>query len=63
VLEEEWRGRSKDEVLRKLQRTAAQLPADRIVIKDEGETIWFDELQFNFEQGRLSSIGGPPSKE
>ncbi|WP_440071921.1 Imm58 family immunity protein [Ralstonia pseudosolanacearum] len=29
----------------------------KIVVKKEGNIIWFDEVRFNFDEGRLKSIG------
>lgn len=53
-----WNGMSESAVLEKLQAEAARYPNEAIVVKKEDEVIWFDEIRFNFEQGRLKSIGG-----
>jgi hypothetical protein len=58
-LESEWRGTSESTILQKLEREAARRPEDKIVVKkdDGGSVIWFDEIRFDFESGRLSKIG------
>ena len=53
----EWKGMSETQVQRKLERLAAQLPNDHIVVKKEGETISFDQVAFNFKDGKLDSVG------
>lgn len=54
-----WRGMSESAVLEKLQAEAARHPNGGIVVKKEDGVIWFDEIRFNFEQGRLTSVGRP----
>jgi HAMP domain-containing protein len=53
-----WAGMPESAVLEKLQAEAARHPNENIVVKREDGVIWFDETRFNFEQGRLKSIGG-----
>lgn len=53
-----WNGMSESAVLEKLQAEAARHPTESIVVKKEDGVIWFDETRFNFEQGRLKSVGG-----
>lgn len=50
---------SESAVLDKLQAEAARHPNEGIVVKKEDGVIWFDEIRFNFEQGRLKSVGRP----
>ena len=54
-----WSGMSESAVLEKLQAEAARHPNEGIVVKKEDGVIWFDEIRFNFEQGRLKSVGRP----
>ncbi|AQW32370.1 Imm58 family immunity protein [Ralstonia syzygii subsp. celebesensis] len=57
VIEHEWRGLPESEVLQKLNAVAAQGAGAKIVVKKEGNVIWFDEVRFNLDEGRLKSIG------
>ncbi|MCD9230636.1 Imm58 family immunity protein [Ralstonia pseudosolanacearum] len=57
ILEHEWRGLPEPEVFHKLNAVAAQGAGAKIVVKKEGNIIWFDEVRFNFDEGRLKSIG------
>lgn len=54
-----WSGMSESAVLDKLQAEAARHPNEGIVVKKEDGVIWFDDIRFNFEQGRLKSVGRP----
>jgi hypothetical protein len=47
------------EVLQRLQKVVARMPDAGIVIKKEEDAIWFDEVRFNFKDGRLATIGNP----
>ena len=58
LLETEWRGMPESAVLEKLQAEAARHP-DEIIVKKEAEVIWFEETRFNFEHGKLKSVGAP----
>ena len=59
LLGSEWKGMPESMVFEKLQAEATRHPDKHIVVKkEEGATIWFDQIPFNFEQGRLRSIGG-----
>jgi hypothetical protein len=53
-----WAGMSEKIVLEKLQAEVARHPNENIVVKREENIIWFGETRFNFEQGRLKSLGG-----
>ena len=53
-----WSGMSENAVLEKLQLEATRHPNDSIIVKREDGVIWFGETRFNFEHGRLKSIGG-----
>lgn len=53
-----WKGMPESAVLEKLRAEAARDPAENIVINKEADVIWFDETRFNFEQGKLKSVGG-----
>ncbi|MBB6580183.1 Imm58 family immunity protein [Ralstonia solanacearum] len=57
ILEREWLGLRESEVLLKLNAAAEKEVRRKIVVKKEGDAIWFDEVRFNFDQGRLKSIG------
>jgi Immunity protein 58 len=55
LLENEWRGMPEKEVLARLQAASDKQP-EKILIKKEGSTIWFDSMRFEFESGRLVKI-------
>lgn len=57
LLTSEWGGMPESVVLQKLQAEVARFPEEKIVLKKEGDIIWFDQIRFNFEQGRLKKIG------
>lgn len=57
LLGKTWIGMSEDDVLERLQTEAARHPTKNIVVKKEANVIWFDEIRFNFERGKLASIG------
>jgi len=59
LLQNDWRGMPEDEVLRKLQKAVEGMPNPKAVVKKEDGAIWFDEVRFNIDRGRLSSIGSP----
>lgn len=59
LLGAEWSGMSESAVLEKLQAEAARHPNEAIAVKKEDGVIWFDEIRFNFDRGRLKSVGGP----
>lgn len=59
LLANEWRGMPESEVLQRLQKVVARMPDAGIVIKKEEDAIWFDEVRFNFKDGRLATIGNP----
>lgn len=56
LLEGEWRGIPENNILQKLELAAARNPNKKILIKKDGEVIWFDNIQFNFESGRFKKI-------
>lgn len=58
LLGNEWSGMLEKSVLEKLQAEAVRHPNEKIVIKKENDVIWFDEIRFSFEQGRLKKIDG-----
>lgn len=58
LLANEWRGMPEGVVLEKLQAEAARQPSKSILVKKENGVIWFDDTRFNFEAGRLKSVGG-----
>lgn len=57
LIASEWKGLPEGQVQRKLEQAAAKMPERRIVVKKEGSIIWFDQVPFNIEQGRLESVG------
>lgn len=57
VLEHEWRDLPEAEVLKRLQAAFPQEAAATSIVKKEGAVIWLDNVPFNFENGRLKSIG------
>lgn len=63
LLEEDWHGLPESQVLQRLQKTAARMPAPQPIVKKEDAVIWFDEVRFNIEQGKLVSIGESKARE
>ena len=58
LLASAWSGMPESTVLENLQAEAARHPNENIVVKKEAETIWFDEIEFNFEHGKLQNVNG-----
>ncbi|WP_170948543.1 Imm58 family immunity protein [Bordetella genomosp. 5] len=52
-----WQGLPEKEVLQKLQVASEKLPAEKILLKKEEDVIWFDQISFNFEDGKLVRVG------
>ena len=59
LLEDEWRGMPMEAILQKLKGAAARRPAEKIIVKREGDVIWFNDIRIDFEQGQLKSFGNP----
>lgn len=59
ILQVEWQGLPEAELMQKLKKAAARMPDHSVIIKKEGDVIWFDEIRFTLAQGRLSSVGDP----
>lgn len=57
ALEEEWHGMPQIQVLLKLKEIESQNPQLGIIVKEEQDIIWLDEVPFKFDSGQLSSIG------
>lgn len=57
LLGDSWQGLSKAEVLAKLKAEAARHPNEKMIINVEQATIWFEDTQFNFRDGKLINIG------
>lgn len=55
LLETEWIGMSEEDLLQKLQ-GANRRSGQEILIKKEGNVIWFDNIRFELEAGRLKKI-------
>lgn len=53
----EWQGLTEKEVLQKLQIASEKLPTAKILQKKEESVIWFDLIPFNFQDGKLVSVG------
>lgn len=58
LLQREWRGRAQAEVVEQLKR-AAEASGHIVVKQDTQGVVWFDDIPFRFEAGRLKSIGSP----
>lgn len=63
LLEADWRGLPEEQVLQRLQKATTSLPVPQPIVKKEDGMIWFDEVRFNFTQGRLASIGDVKVKD
>lgn len=57
ILEEQLQGLPETEVLEKLNTITAQGAGTRLTVKKEDNVIWFNEVRFNFKDGRLAGIG------
>lgn len=57
LLEVAWVGTPESEVFQKLQAASVRLGAEHSFIKKEENVIWFDQVPFKFEDGKLVSVG------
>lgn len=57
LLSNSWRGMPKQALLEKLRNEAEARPDMLNYVKDEGSVVWFGEIRFNFENGRLANVG------
>jgi hypothetical protein len=55
----EWKGLPEDQIKKKLEKAASQMPGRGVVVKKEGSVIWFDQVAFNIKKGKLDTIGRP----
>jgi streptogramin lyase len=57
LIRREWLGRSEASVLAELGEAAEQVGEEPILVKKEPDgTVWFDQLQFIFEDGRVVDV-------
>jgi len=58
LLEQEWRGKKKSEVIKILQNEVDKDLNKKsfLIIKNDGEEIWLNQIRFNFENDRLKNI-------
>ncbi|AVS96575.1 hypothetical protein C8232_10205 [Paracidovorax avenae] len=52
-----WKGKSKKEITKEIQEISENSKALPIVIKDEGDTIWLDDVPLEFSEDQLVKIG------
>ena len=63
LLESEWSGITEQELLEKLEKLKAEVERRKehesvvIDVNSEQGVIWFNEVRFEFESGRLKKIG------
>ncbi|MBA9899114.1 MULTISPECIES: Imm58 family immunity protein [Burkholderiaceae] len=57
LLGNSWRGMSKQVLLEKLREEAGAQSDMLIYVEDEGGVVWFGEIRFNIENGRLVNVG------
>ncbi|WP_176456848.1 Imm58 family immunity protein [Bordetella genomosp. 5] len=57
LLEVAWVGMPEDEVVQKLQAASERLPTKHSFIKKEENVIWFNQVPFTFDDGKLVSVG------
>jgi len=57
LLEEDWHGMPEAQVLQRLQKAATRMPAPQPIVKKEDAVIWFGDVRFNIDQGKLVGIG------
>lgn len=53
----EWKGKSKIEIIKEIQKISDNSMVFPIVIKYEGDTIWFDDTPLEFSKNQLVKIG------
>ncbi|MFJ1298538.1 Imm58 family immunity protein [Pseudomonadota bacterium AL_CKDN230030165-1A_HGKHYDSX7] len=57
LLSAAWMGMSESMILDRLHAEMARHPAEHSFVKREDDGISFNQIQFNFEQGKLTSVG------
>lgn len=57
LLGDAWIDMPEQSVLEKLQAYEERHPTEMIVITKEENVIWFHDTRFNFEYGKLKSVG------
>ncbi len=58
LLEMEMKGRRKDEILAILKTAAESTKSNgEVILKEEDGAIWYDQIQFHFNEHILTSIG------
>ncbi len=60
ALSHEWKNKSKQEIMKELQEISDKNRNYQIIIKDDGEVVWLDEIPLKFSKGQLSELGGAP---
>lgn len=55
----EWMDLPEDQLREKLEKSAAKMPEQSVVVKKEGSAIWFDQVAFHIKNGKLDSVGSP----
>lgn len=53
----EWSNMPASQVQKKLERVAAMMPEQLIIVKKEDSIIWFDQTAFKINAGKLESVG------
>lgn len=55
----EWKGIPEGHLQKKLEDMAERMANRNIIVKREGEIIWFDQVAFYIKDGRLDGVGSP----
>ncbi|WP_312462015.1 Imm58 family immunity protein [Comamonas sp.] len=58
MLNNELKGKSNQEITRKLEAIVIENPNKNLFIKSEDDHVWFGEIKFEFKHNRLKEISG-----
>lgn len=58
ILNDELRGKSTQDIIKKLETIIIKHPNKNLFIKNEDDHVWFGDIKFEFKEGRLKEISG-----
>lgn len=58
ILNNELKGKSNQEVIKKLEKIINENPDKNLFMKNDNDYVWFGDIKFEFKEGRLSEISG-----
>lgn len=53
----EWKDKSKNEITKEIQKISDNNKNFQAITKDEGDTVWLDDIPMVFSKDRLTKIG------